>query len=162
MPMSLLTTVFPVMLLGPAKSRMPAAWVVVNGSGPLGGGPAPHASLADPTVLRAVVGGGLFLALLGLLALGLATIIRHTAGAITTFAGMLLVVPLVLQAFPSSVRHAVLRYLPVNLGNAMTSVHPQTLGGTPMFSPWAAFGILCGYAVAALAVGGWLMVRRDA
>ena len=128
----------------------------------LAGGPSPHASLGDPAVLRAVVSGGLFIGLLGLLALGLATIIRHTAGAITTFVGLLLVVPLVLQAFPASIRDVVARYLPANLGNAMTSVHPQTLGMTPLFSPWASFGILCGYAVAALAIGGWLMVRRDA
>jgi ABC-type transport system involved in multi-copper enzyme maturation permease subunit len=128
----------------------------------LGSGPAPHASLSDPAVLRAVMSGGLYLALLGLLALGLATIIRHTAGAITTFVGVLLVVPLVLQAFPSSIRNAVAKYLPANLGQAMTSVHPTTIGGSTSFSPWVSFSILCGYAIAALAVGGWLLARRDA
>ena len=128
----------------------------------LSGGPAPHASLADPAVVRAVLFGGVFLALLGLLALGLATIIRHTAGAITTYAGVLLVVPLVFQAFPSSIRHAVVKYLPASLGDAMTSVHAQTMQGASSFSPWVSFAILCGYALVALAVGGWLLMRRDA
>ena len=39
--------------------------------------------------------GKLILAVLGLLALGLATIIRHTAGAISTFVGVVLVLPLI-------------------------------------------------------------------
>ena len=60
------------------------------------------ASLGQPGVLRAVVGAGLYLAVLGLLALGLATIIRHTAGAISAFVGVVLVLPLIVQALPSS------------------------------------------------------------
>jgi len=44
--------------------------------------PAPHTTIGDPGALRAVFGAGLYLALIGLIALGLATIIRHTAGAI--------------------------------------------------------------------------------
>ena len=33
--------------------------------------------------------------------MGLATIIRHTAGAITTFVAVLLILPLVVSAFPA-------------------------------------------------------------
>ena len=46
-----------------------------------------------PGALRAVAGSGLYLCVLGLFALGLATIIRHTAGAISAFVGILLVLP---------------------------------------------------------------------
>jgi len=46
-----------------------------------------------------VAGSGLYLFLLGLFALGLATIIRHTAGAISA----LLVLPVIVQALPSSI-----------------------------------------------------------
>ncbi len=49
--------------------------------------PATHATLSSPGALRAVIGGGLFICLLGLLALGLGTIIRHTAGAISALLG---------------------------------------------------------------------------
>ena len=42
--------------------------------------PATHATLSTPGAWRAVVGSGLFLCLIGLFSLGLATIIRHTAG----------------------------------------------------------------------------------
>ncbi|HLX88554.1 MAG TPA: hypothetical protein VKR22_08900, partial [Acidimicrobiales bacterium] len=74
------------------------------------------ASLGQPDVLRAVVGAGLYLAVLGLLALGLATIIRHTAGAISAFVGVVLVLPLIVQALPTSISNAVARYLPANIG----------------------------------------------
>ena len=72
-------------------------------------------------VLRAVIGGGLFLTVLGLFALGLAAIIRHTAGAITTFVSILLILPLVVSAFPATIGHPIGRYLPATIGSAMTS-----------------------------------------
>ena len=64
--------------------------------------PAPHATLSSPGAWRAVVGSGLYVAVLGLFSLGLATIIRHTAGAISAFVGILLVLPLIVQALPTS------------------------------------------------------------
>jgi hypothetical protein len=120
------------------------------------------ASLGQPGVLRAVVGGGLYLAVLGLLALGLATIIRHTAGAISTFAGVVLVLPLIVQALPTSISNAVARYLPANIGLVLFSTHglPDQIG--PAFSPWAGLGILLLYTAAILGVGCWVLVRRDA
>ncbi len=123
--------------------------------------PAPHATLSQPGVLRAVIGGGLMIALLGLFALGLATIIRHTAGAITAFVGVLLVVPILAHALPSSIGNTIGEYLPLNIGNSMTSV-VHTIGQSPALSPWAGFAVVCVYAIVALAVGGALMARRDA
>jgi ABC-2 type transport system permease protein len=126
-------------------------------------GSTPHAALGDPGVLRAVVGGGLFLAVLGLLGLGLGTIIRHTAGAITAFVGLVLVLPLIVQALPTSISHAVGKFLPANIGNAMTTVVPGgRVGSMPLLSPWVGFGLLCAYAAIALVVGGIMLTRRDA
>ena len=48
-------------------------------------------SLGDPGVLRAVIGGGLYLAMLGLFALAIGAIVRHTAAAITGVIGFVLV-----------------------------------------------------------------------
>ncbi|MGH9291397.1 MAG: ABC transporter permease, partial [Acidimicrobiales bacterium] len=106
---------------------------------------------------------GLVLAVIGLLALGLAAIIRHTAGSIATFLGLLLVLPLILQAFPQSIQHALLRYMPLVIAEhiASTRLGSNIFGGGPLFSPWAGFGILCAYALAALVLGGWLLHRRD-
>jgi ABC-2 type transport system permease protein len=127
------------------------------------GGSAPHAMLGQAGVLRAVAGGGLYLAVLGLFALGLASIIRHTAGAISAFVGVLLIFPLITQALPSSIRDVIGKFEPATIGNAMTSVNTHLQGGAiPAFSPWVGLAVLCGYAAAVLGIGGWLMVRRDA
>jgi len=126
-------------------------------------GSTPTATLSQHEVLRAVIGGGLFLTVLGLVALGLAAIIRHTAGTITTFVGILLILPLVVSAFPARIGHPIGRYLPATIGSAMTSTtsegaHDQFL---PAFPFWHGFVILCAYAVGTLVIGGVLMVRRD-
>ena len=47
-----------------------------------------QAHIDDPGVLRSVLGAGLYVAVLGLLALGLSTLIRRTAGAIATVVGL--------------------------------------------------------------------------
>lgn len=126
-------------------------------------GNAPHVTLADPGVLRAVVGGGLYLTLLALLAMGMASIIRSTAGAISAFVAVLLIVPLILQAFPSSVINAVGRYVPANIGATVTSTNGVgSFLGHHAFTPWAGLAVLGAYALGTLLVGGWLMVHRDA
>ncbi len=126
-------------------------------------GSAPTASLSQPGVVRAVAGGGLYLTVLGLLALGLAAIIRHTAAAITTFVGALLILPLVVSAFPASIGHPIGKYLPLVIGEAMTATTPRGAHADflPSFAPWTGFAWLCAYAAGALVIGGIAMVRRD-
>jgi hypothetical protein len=123
--------------------------------------PAPHATLSQPGVLRAVVGGGLLVPVFGLFALGIGAIVRHTAGAITAYVGAFLVLPLIIEALPSSLGHPVLKFMPFVIINAMTSTG-RSFDIGPTFSPWVGFAVMCGYAAAALLIGGWLMVRRDA
>lgn len=127
-------------------------------------GTTPYATLSQPGVLRAVAGAGLVLAVLSLFALGLAAIIRHTAGAIAAFVGVLLVLPLILQAFPASVTNALDRYMPLVIADRMGAVRLglHEFGSGPIFSPWVGFGILCAYAVGALALGATVLNRRDA
>jgi ABC-2 type transport system permease protein len=127
-------------------------------------GSTPYATLGQPNVLRAVAGAGLILTVIGLFALGLATIIRHTAGAISAFAGILLVLPLIIQALPTSLQHALIRYMPLVIAEHMVSVTGvgRDFGGANLFSQWVGFAILSGYALASLIIGGILLVRRDA
>lgn len=121
--------------------------------------PATHATLASPGALRAVVGSGLYVCVLGLFSLGLATIIRHTAGAISGFVGILLVLPLIVQALPTSMALHVRPYLPDRIGVEMISAHSAFPGD---LSPWTGLLVLCGYAAATLAIGAALLVKRDA
>jgi ABC-2 type transport system permease protein len=127
-------------------------------------GSTPSATLGQPGVLRAVAGAGLVLAVVGLFALGLATIIRHTAGAIAAYVGTMLVLPLILQAFPTSIQQDVIKWLPLVIAENMASTRStlRAFGGVTPFSPWVGFLILCGYTVALLVVGGILLNKRDA
>jgi ABC-type transport system involved in multi-copper enzyme maturation permease subunit len=120
------------------------------------------ASLGQAGVLRAVVGAGLYLAVLGLLALGLATIIRHTAGAISAFVGVVLVLPLIVEALPTDLSNAVARYLPANIGLVMFSTQGVPDRVASAFSPWTGFALLVLYTLVTLGIGCWVLVRRDA
>jgi ABC-2 type transport system permease protein len=119
--------------------------------------PARHATLSSPGALRAVSGIGLFLCVSGLLALGIAVLVRHTAGAISVYVFVLLVLPIIVEGLPSSLGRPIERLLPVSIGSAMiNNPVPDALG------PWTGLLILCGYTAAILAVGTVLLVRRDA
>jgi hypothetical protein len=119
--------------------------------------PAPHATLSSPGALRAVTGTGLFLCVVGLLALGIAVVVRHAAGAISAYVGVLLVLPIIVGALPSSLQNQIERFLPLEIGSVM--VNDTHLGD---FGPWVGLCILCGYAAVVLALGTVLLVRRDA
>ncbi len=122
--------------------------------------PATHATLSTPGAFRAVFGGGLFVCVLGLFALGLGVIIRHTAGAISAFIAILLVLPLITAALPTSIANDLRRFMPDRIGATMITVHGNL--GANSFSPWVGLLVLALYAVAALVIGGALLVRRDA
>jgi hypothetical protein len=118
-------------------------------------GSAPHATIGQPGVLRALVLSGAFLVLMGLLGIGIGTIVRRSAWAVAAYAGIVLVLPMILIALPG---HA-WRFGPLLiLGNSEAAV--KILPG--ILSPWAGFAVGVLYAAAALAIGATLLVRRDA
>jgi hypothetical protein len=121
--------------------------------------PAPHASLGQPGVLRAVLMAGAYPALIALIGLGLGAIIRHTAGAISAVVGVLFVLPLILVPLGTSLQNSVGKFLPMIIAeNSITAVKPDL----DNLAPGIGFGLLCLYAVVALSAGGWLLTRRDA
>ena len=115
-------------------------------------------SLGDPGVLRAVVGGALYLAAVGALGLGLGTILRRTAGAIAALVGLLLVIPLVTTFLPAAWNAHLTRYLPAQAGMAVIRVVP----GSSSLSPWIGFAVLVAYVAVSFIVGAALLARRDA
>ena len=121
--------------------------------------PAPHASLGQPGVLRAVLMAGAYPALIALMGLGLGAVIRHTAGAISAVVGVLFVLPLILVPLGTSLQNSVGKFLPMIIAeNSITAVKPD-VGN---LAPGVGFGLLCLYTMVALAVGSWLLTRRDA
>ena len=119
--------------------------------------PAPHATLGQPGVLRAVAMAGAYPALIALISLGIGAIIRHTAGAICALVGMVFVLPL-LFSLSSSLRNTAQKFLPDTMRNSLIAVKPVG----HLLSPGLTFGLLCGYAMAALAAGAWALARHDA
>ena len=116
-----------------------------------------HAALGQPGVLRAVLMAGAYPALIALIGLGLAALIRHTAGAISAMVAVVFVLPLIL--LPLGQQNAAMKFLPMMIAeNSLTAVKPvahSLLAG-------AGLAMLCLYAAVALAAGGWAMARRDA
>lgn len=115
-------------------------------------------SLGDPGVLRALLGGGLYLTALALFGLGLGAILRASAGAVAALLGLLFVPPILLQLLPHAVRQSLNGYVPMEAGSAIFSVHQDA--GT--LQPWAGLGVFCAYVTAAL-VGAFVLINhRDA
>jgi ABC-2 type transport system permease protein len=114
-------------------------------------------SFSDPGVARAVIGGALYLTLIGLLGLGLGAILRNTAGGISALAAILFVLPPLTSVLPSSWSDAISPYLPSNAGTAiMQTGHPaHTL------APWTGLGLLAGYTAVAIAFAAIQLRRRD-
>jgi hypothetical protein len=117
----------------------------------------PHASLGQPGVLRAVLLAGAYPAMIGLIGLGLAAIIRHPAGAISAVVGLVFVLPVVL--LPLGWHNPAEKFLPWMIAvNSLVAVKP--VAGS--LSAWTGFAMLCLYAAVALAAGGLTLLRRDA
>jgi ABC-2 type transport system permease protein len=115
-------------------------------------------SLSAPGVTRVVLGAGLYLTAIGLLSVGIGALIRNTAGGIATVFGMLLVVPALTEALPSSWRDTISPYLPSSAGQAVATLHQGPHG----LAPWTGFAVLCAYVAVALAGAAVTLKRRDA
>jgi ABC-2 type transport system permease protein len=107
-------------------------------------------------VPRAVFGAALYLTVIGLFGLGLGAIVRNTAGGIATFAGLMFVLPPLMNVLPASWNAAASPYLPLQAGEALLALHRGN-----QLAPWTGFAVLCAYAAASIAVAAVLLVRRD-
>jgi ABC-type transport system involved in multi-copper enzyme maturation permease subunit len=116
-------------------------------------------SLSDPGVLRAVVGGGLYLALLGLFAMAIGAIVRHTAAGITGVIGFVLVLAPLAQILPGSFGKHVHAYLPSEAGHLIAQAHQ---GKNDLLAPWQGFGVFCLWTAVLLVIAAVLLKRRDA
>jgi ABC-2 type transport system permease protein len=115
-------------------------------------------SLSHPGVLRAVLGTGLYLTIVGLLGMALGSLIRNTAGALATLFGVVLILPVLWDLVPAQWAAQTARYLPSNAGQAILQVHPAA--GT--LAPWTGLALFGAYTAAAIAAAALLLKRRDA
>ena len=115
-------------------------------------------SIADPGVLRAVIGGVVHLVLIGAIAVALGAAIRRTAGAVAVLFAVLLVVPGLVALLPAPWNDEITRYLPSSAGAAMSAIDrfPSLL------SPAGGLIVLCAYTGATLILAALVLTRRDA
>jgi ABC-2 type transport system permease protein len=114
-------------------------------------------SFSHTGVARSVIGGALYLMLVGIFALALGAIVRNTAGGIATFAGIFFVLPPLMNVLPTSWNNAISQYLPSEAGRQIFSL----THGSHSLAPWPGVAVFAGYCVLALAIAAVLLVRRD-
>jgi len=125
------------------------------GQAVLAAGGAPTASLGQTGVLRAVLLSGVFLSMLALLGLGIGVVVRHTAGALATYAGVTFLVPLLLSRVGGNPG----RYTPVPLLNNSIGAVVNQPDQVPVL---LAVALMTGYCAVALALAAASILRRDA
>ena len=119
----------------------------------------PLPSLADGPTLRAAAGSVVYLALVALLALGVATAVRDSATAIGIVLGLLYLFPILSHTVNAHWQRHLDQIAPMTAGlNIQTTIG---LRGLPL-SPWQGIAVLAGWTTAALVTGALLLMIRDA
>ena len=114
-------------------------------------------SFGAPGVARSVIGGAVYVMLVGAFALSIGAIVRNTAGGIATFAGIFFVLPPLMNVLPTSWNNAISKYLPSEAGRQLFSLHQDAHS----LSPLAGGLLMFGYCMLAIAIAAVLLVRRD-
>jgi hypothetical protein len=118
----------------------------------------PRLSLTDGVVLRAVVGTALVLSLLAVFGLGLGSLLRRTAGAIT-LAIALVVVPQIVGGTLSLDTERWVHRLTPSAGLAIQQTRERF---DTAIGPWAGLGVLASYVAVTMVAAIWFVRRRDA
>ncbi|MFF8616747.1 ABC transporter permease [Streptomyces sp. NPDC015350] len=109
--------------------------------------------LGEPGALRAVVGGGTYLALMALFAAGLAVVLRSAVAVLSLLIPFILIVSFVV----GDVAGSVAQYLPDRAGQLVLHQNPE--GG---LGPWGGLAVAAAWAAVAVLAGWWAIRRRDA
>lgn len=116
------------------------------------------ASIGDPGVLRAVFGGGLYMALIALFAMGIAFVLRSPMLSFAILMPFFFLISNILGGVSATKK--VGQYLPDQAGSAVMSVVPASLNRP--YGPWAGLLIMVGWTAAALLAGWLVLEKRDA
>jgi ABC-2 type transport system permease protein len=127
-----------------------------------GSGGHPPYDLTDASTLRAAAGSVLYLALIALLGLGLATAVRDSGAATGSVLGLLYLFPVVASLVPDPHWQRHLQQAgPMTAGLAVQTTTASGLHSLPI-GPWPGLGVAAAWAAAALLGGGTLLRLRDA
>ncbi|MFE3762776.1 ABC transporter permease subunit [Streptomyces sp. NPDC059104] len=117
--------------------------------------------LGGDDVLRAVIGAGVYMALLALFSMGVATMLRSSVASISILIPFFLIVSNILSGFESTRKYG--QYLPDKAGSKIMQIVPDAMGSTETpYGPWGGLGIMLLWVLAAV-LGGYLVLKkRDA
>lgn len=116
-------------------------------------------ALTDDGVLRSMVGSGLYLAVLGLFALGVGVLVRHTAAALSIVLALVFVVGTMVFLLPGAWGEWIGKLMP---GNAGSGVATPVSFNPDLLEPWVGFAVFSGEVAAVLLVAYLVFRRRDA
>ena len=115
-------------------------------------------SLADPGVLRVVVGTGVYLTLIGVIGAALGWIVRSTPGALVAYIAVILVLPVLFGTVLGTWGKDVARFMPSQAGASFVT----TIREPNSLSPWTGLAVLALWAAVGIAVAAAELRRRDA
>ncbi|MFF5788829.1 ABC transporter permease [Streptomyces sp. NPDC012693] len=120
-----------------------------------------RASIGDDNVLRAVIGGGLYMGLIAVFSMGVAAMLRSSMLSLGILMPFFFLVSQILAAVPKA--KEVARYFPDQAGATIMQVVPDAMNTEEApYGPWGGLGIMALWVVAAL-LGGYLVLKkRDA
>jgi ABC-type transport system involved in multi-copper enzyme maturation permease subunit len=118
-----------------------------------------RAGIGDPGVLRAVLGGGLYMTLIAMFSMGVAAMLRSPMLSLGILMPFFFLISNILGNVDATKKIG--RFLPDQAGSRIMQVVPRVGDDTP-YGPWAGLGIMALWVIAALAGGYVLLKRRDA
>ncbi|MES5817073.1 ABC transporter permease subunit [Streptomyces sp. RG80] len=118
-----------------------------------------RAEIGDPGVLRAVIGGGLYMTLIAVFSMGVATMLRSPMLSLGILMPFFFLISNILGNVSATKKIG--QYLPDQAGSKIMQVVTPIDDDTP-YGPWGGFGIMVLWVVAAVAGGYVLLKKRDA
>ncbi|MDQ0598872.1 ABC-2 type transport system permease protein [Streptomyces canus] len=118
-----------------------------------------RADIGDPGVLRAVIGGGLYMTLIAVFSMGVATMLRSPMLSLGILMPFFFLISNILGNVSATKKIG--QYLPDQAGSKIMQVVTPIEDDTP-YGPWGGLGIMVLWVVAAVAGGYVLLKKRDA
>ncbi|GGS65083.1 ABC transporter [Streptomyces tanashiensis] len=117
--------------------------------------------LGADNVLRAVVGGGLYMGLIAIFSMGVATMLRSSMLSLGILVPFFFLISQILSAVPKA--KEVAKYFPDQAGSKIMQVVPDAMGSEKApYGPWGGLGIMLLWVAVSL-LGGYLVLKnRDA
>jgi len=128
-----------------------------------------HAALdlGDSETQRILLGGVLYIVGIALLSFAIGALLRHSAAALATVLGLLLVVENVFRSIPAAFFRNVSPFLPSTAGQQITATQAtidsmRESSTATVLGAWQGYGVMMLWVVVLLAAGAVLLRRRDA